>query len=390
VNIDGTRQSDGGRTYLAQIKATQTFVGFNFAIENPTADDVQFDLIVEFDYAQNPKRQFFPSCYECSGLSLDGTPAGGYVYYEDYSAFKPPPPVPQSGYCIFKVRATRLPVQDPVTGISKTPATGLLPEVKLTLGQNRLGLDGKLTFAPFIGNLQSPGAGDTDTLVSFLLGASDGGGAGGSGTPYTLTIPANARDSGDVDVFIPVLGGNELVYQLPPMTLGNCLVNAPGLGYVSGQILVPQGGVLAVAGAYMNITVDSTDAEGRVLASHVSSPGAYLTPPPAVNCPVSSNGGTGATFDLTLTGAANVILEAWANWQPKFHSNVYGLRTDAFGAPVTPQPTAFQFCGAFVNWTRPTDSNFGFAHSEVTPNPRVQFPLSKEIYNDLEACLNLL
>jgi hypothetical protein len=278
VTVDGTNRSDGGRGYLARIKA----IGFNFSVQNLTGANVDYDLVMEIDYAQNPQRQYFPPYGECFSYVIDGTPSSGYPPGTDVK------PIPQSGYCIFKVRATRLPVQNSA-GISVTPASG--DEINILLGQNILQPDGTLSFSPFMNLNAGPGAGD-DTGP----GAGDTGtGVGGSGTPATLTIPATGRDTGDVDVFIPVLAGNELVWQ-------------------------------------------SDD---------------------------------------------DVIMEAWANWQPIFFSTPYGTGSPTFNA------TAFQYCLAFANQFDPYFSNFP-GYGPGSPMPTVQFPPSVEIFDDLEACLNLI
>jgi hypothetical protein len=280
VTIDGTNRSDGGRGYLTRVLNS----GFYFSVQNLTGADVEYDVIIEVDYKKNQQRQYFPPCSECFSYAIDGTPPANYT---PQSGSKP---VPQSGYCIFKVRATRLPVQNGA-GISVTPATG--DEINILLGQNILQPDGTLSFSPFMNLNAGPGAGD-DTGP----GAGDTGtGVGGSGTPATLTIPATARDTGDVDVFIPVLSGNELVWQ-------------------------------------------SDD---------------------------------------------DVIVEAWANWQPIFFSAQYGTNSPY----ATFDATAFQYCLAFANQFDPYFSNFP-GYGPYSPEPKVKFPPSVEIFDDLEACLNLI
>ena len=292
VTIDGTRSSDGGMHYLAALKAAG---GINIAVQNLSGADVEYDLILEVDCAQNLQRQYFPGgssssprTMECFSYVIDGTPpsTAGRIYCQK--------PVPQSGYCIFKVRATRMPVQNSA-GISVTPSSG--DEINVMLGQNLLQQDNTLSFAPFIQDIISPGAGDTGT------GAGDTDmGAGGSGQPAMITIPADARDSGDVDVFIPVLAGNELVWQCDD----------------------------------------------------------------------------------------DVIVEAWANWQPIFFSALYGLyRPNGDGGYIPAfDATAFQYCLAFSNWFSTSASNYSI--EGTSDQTRVQFPPSIEIYNDLEACLGLI
>ena len=278
------------------------------------SQDVAFDLVVEIDTVTNPVRQYHPETWECFSYSTDGSPWVEIINpVYPYLSSDASKPIPQNGYCIFKVRATRLPVVNNA-GISVTPSNG--EEISITLGQNQIQLDNSAVFAPFLTNQTASGVGNDDSGA----GDDSGGGAGGTGTLFTITIPANARDSGDVDVFIPVLGGNELIWQIPPMTVTNCLVNSTsqGVGYNSGQTVVVSGGVLSPGSSPANIVIDSTDAEGRPLSAHVSFSGYYTTPPPISRCPVTSNGGTGATFDLTMSGVPGVIVEAWANWQPMF------------------------------------------------------------------------
>jgi hypothetical protein len=261
--------------------------------------DISFDLIVEVDYSANPQRLYFPppGTQECFTYLIADIPSGQnpFINWETFGN----KPIPQNGYCIFKIRATRLPVANSA-GISVTPESG--DEIKIMVGQNRLQYDGTLSFAPFVQTNPGPGAGDPGT------GAGDPStGAGGSVTPYTITIPANARDSGDVEVFWPVLSGNELAYQ-------------------SGE---------------------------------------------------------------------KIILEVWANWQPIFFSSMYGIReyqNSIFGLFIMPfDATAFKACLAFANLYDTAESNYPVGNSFYSnPPSRCQFPMSVEIYDDLEACLNLI
>jgi hypothetical protein len=271
------------------------------AIFNLTSSrkDINFDLIVEIDYSSNPQRLYFPppGTQECFTYLIADIPSGQnpFINWETYGN----KPIPQNGYCIFKIRATRLPVAN-TAGISVTPSSG--DEIKIMVGQNRLQYDGTLSFAPFVKTDPGPGAGDPGT------GAGDPStGAGGSGTPYTITIPADARDSGDVEVFWPVLAGNELIYQCNEQ----------------------------------------------------------------------------------------IILEAWANWQPVFFSSLYGVRESwdsIFGPFIFPfDATAFKACLAFANLYDTAASNYSVGNSfYANPPSRCQFPMSVEIYDDLEACLNLI
>jgi len=182
-----TIDPDGGGSYLAAVLNN----GFNFAVQAINGHAVTFDVYVEIDTA-TPARVYFPLCAECFSYVMDGTPG----VYAEYLAYlyggTTSKPVPQSGYCIFKVRATRLPVGSP---IAITPTSGAA--LTITIGQNILAA-GVLTFTPFL----NP---DSSNL--------------------TITIPADARDSGDVKVFIPVLAGNEIVYQCSTQIIFEAWVN---------------------------------------------------------------------------------------------------------------------------------------------------------------------
>jgi hypothetical protein len=297
INNEVNIPMDGGPGYLAKILATEAFSGFMFAVQNLSGEDVAFDLVTEVDYNTNPHRQYFPNSSECFSYA-----AFQYQFWfiagDNFEEAPANQPIPQNGYCIFKIRATRLPVQNSA-GISVTPEGG--DEIKIMVGQNRLQYDGTLSFAPFIQLDPGPGAGDTGTGAG-----DDSTGAGGSGTPYIITIPANARDSGDVEVFWPVLAGNELVYQC------------------SDQI----------------------------------------------------------------------ILEAWANWQPKFFAYCYNLlfAVGAFEgvAYQLAMPTAYNYCLKFTNLFDPSYANYSPPETYPYVGQPVQFPMSVEIYDDLEACLNLI
>jgi hypothetical protein len=179
VNITGAAGSDGGAGYLASVLNN----GFTYAIQNNNepGTSIAFDVYVELDFG-TPKRVYFPPIGECFSYCLDGTPGKKPLLQSPDLASKP---IPQSGYCIFKLRATRLPVANG-SGISITPESGAA--LTITVGQNlnELLQTSHVTFAP----LKNP-----------------------DGSNMTITIPANARDSGDVAAFIPVLAGNELVYQ---------------------------------------------------------------------------------------------------------------------------------------------------------------------------------
>ena len=142
-----------------------------------------FDIYTEVQYG-TPQRVYFPLAAESFRYCLDGKPGVMVQCQGNFatSSFLSSKPIPGSGYCIYALRATRLPVL--TNGYSIVPMAG--PELPVTVGQWQFNSDNTTTFVP----LKNP---DGSTLV--------------------LTIPANARDSGDVAVFLPVLGGNELVYQ---------------------------------------------------------------------------------------------------------------------------------------------------------------------------------
>jgi hypothetical protein len=284
-----SRLSDGGMAYLAAAIADG---GINFAVLNTNPDaDAEYDLFIEIDFEPNLQRRYFPSpgTKECFSHCIDGTPPG------NLDSFAVNKPIPQNGYCIFKVRATRMPVANSA-GKMITPSSG--DEINIVLGQNKLQPDGTLKFAPFLTGQQDIGAGDAGT------GAGDGGaGAGGAAGLSTITIPADARDSGDVEVFIPVLGGNELVWQCDEM----------------------------------------------------------------------------------------VIVEAWANWQPVFFAPIYGYYENEDTSLASFDATAFQYCSAFSNWfVTWLSNNTGYGGYGGLPATRTQFPMGVEIFNDLEACLNLI
>ena len=105
---------------------------------------------------------------------------------------------PRSGYCIFKVKASRLP-QDVGRGIQLTPASGA--DLTITLGQyvTDNSNPANVYFEPFM----------ADNGLDKL----------------TIEIPDTASDSGEVAVYLPVLGGNELVYQCSQQVILEAWVN---------------------------------------------------------------------------------------------------------------------------------------------------------------------
>jgi hypothetical protein len=167
-----TIPTDGGGGYLAGLLNN----GFNFAVQSNSGQVVDFDVYVEIDTG-TPIRIYHPPCGECYSYVTDGKPGVqfGNISYENFGSYVSKP-IPQSGYCIFQIRATRLSTPN-AAGIYTIPQSG--SALTITIGQNVLS-GGSLTF-------QSLG--------------------------ITATIPATAGTSGDVAVFIPCLAGNELVYE---------------------------------------------------------------------------------------------------------------------------------------------------------------------------------
>jgi len=187
--------------------------GFSYYL-NP-ADGVVYDVYIEVDFAP-PQRNFFPpQSAECFSFTLDGVPALSQLITAGAgSEYNYPKPVPQSGYSIFKVRATR-PAVAGAGSIYAIPAAGA--EIVVTLGQNIITNGPPNPFQPPFGM----GGG-------FGMGNGSGNGMGGQigqqtltfvpftnpdGSPLTITIPATGSTTGDVSVFIPCVAGNELVWQ---------------------------------------------------------------------------------------------------------------------------------------------------------------------------------
>ena len=156
--------------------------GATFTLTFGTAD-VNYDVTVEMLYAAKPKRDFFPRCSEAQSYDLAG-PWFDQPVADNNSGFGGRKKIPQNGYCIHKVRAWRLPNLNS-DNRAITPASG--NEIVITIGQYELQWDDSVKFIPMF---------KPDRV-----------------TPFTITIPAAGFDTGDVEVFWPVLGGNELVYQ---------------------------------------------------------------------------------------------------------------------------------------------------------------------------------
>lgn len=186
TNNDVTIPTDGGAGYLESIFGSFESGPLFFAIQNLSGNNLAFDMVTEIDFVSPPARYYFPppGTYECFSYSVDGTPFFPGLFFAGTDESNP---IPQNGHCIFKLRATRWPVKN-ASGLQLTPPNGtVMAAITATVGQNQIQGDGTLLFAPLF---QADGI-----------------------TPFTITIDADARDSGDISVFWPVLGGNEIVYQ---------------------------------------------------------------------------------------------------------------------------------------------------------------------------------
>lgn len=291
--------SDGGPGYLAALLGQGLFLG----IQNNSAAPIQFDIIVETPLTDpEPARKFFADANECFSYSLVSQQSSGTAselpaimseqQQTDSSIYKlSRRPIPHSGYCIFRIRATRLPTTD-VNGWSSIPTAGA--ELRIVVGQNKFNDDGTVVFVPFKVSQDIIGAGDINTG-----GGDTNTGVGSLADPYTIIIPANASTTGDIAVFIPVLAGNELAYQ--------------------------------------------------------------CTSP--------------------------VVFESWVNWQPIFYnkSMAAGNQYPYDGWPylIPDEATFFPYALNFMNYFNVTLANYPAAMATVS------FPMSVELYNDLERCLNL-
>jgi len=297
-----TINPDGGGSYLSEILGKDII----YAIYCPTFNDVNFEIVTEIDTSdsfstsQPSPRNYLPNSglRESWSYCIGDQPANQSGYYT-YGIFHNKK-IPQNGYCIFKLRATRLPISNG-SGIYTTPSSG--NEISLQIGQNRLNQNNTLEFVPLYTLNNETGAGGSG------MGAGDDGmGAGGiDPTPYSITIPANSGSSGDIAVFWPVLSGTELIYKCNEQ----------------------------------------------------------------------------------------IIVEAWVNWQPIFFNNALAFGLDVFfnnpirTYTIPSTPINFKNALSYVNGFDKRLSGY-----PVDPNSSnvstVQFPISIEIYNDLESCLNLL
>ena len=100
--------------------------------------------------------------------------------------------------------------------------------------------------------------------------------------------------------------------------------------------------------------------------------------------PVLGNG-TGC-LELGFNANGDVLVEAWANWQPIWFAGIYGTywTGDAGSALASFEPTTFTHLLGFQNWFNPQFSN------DATPGYNVQFAPSADNYNDLMAFLEAL
>lgn len=213
--------NDGGSGYLAGVLNGS----LNFAVYNPSGAPVTVDVLIEKDFG-TVVRQFFPVCRESFSYCVDGRPGILNLTFTGSINMAGLPgtqnkPVPQSGYCIYKIRASRVPAAN-AAGIYITPASG--PPISVTIGQNVLQSDGSLAFTPF----SSPGIGAGNTNAG---GGNTNVGAGGFGQDFTIVIPASAGTSGDIDVFWPVLAGNEVVWSSEQDVIFEAWVNWQPLFY---------------------------------------------------------------------------------------------------------------------------------------------------------------
>jgi len=93
-------------------------------------------------------------------------------------------------------------------------------------------------------------------------------------------------------------------------------VAAGGSGYAVGNVLTVQGGTVLTSFPAAQIEVTAVDGSGAITGARIRSPGFYTSPPAS---PASGAGGagSGATFNLTWSGAGDnpeAILEASEAW----------------------------------------------------------------------------
>lgn len=440
VNVPG----DGGNGFMAKLLATETIVGaFSFYIAigiplgvynadtpyqlydlvtdpanpantykyinaNPSSRtaltdgahwaataDVPFDLITQWCTSPNPRRGYFPFYSECYSFIPTGALWGS-------NSTLPNQPVPQNGYVIYKVRATRLPVTDSL-GLATTPTNG--QEIVVTLGQNRMQLDGTLAFVPFLGGAAQAGAGDDF-----------GGGAGGfGGAPLTITIAATARDSGDVDVWIPVLGGNELVFRTPqadrpalfiapPTPVGLIVVgnidinhrpvvfNADGTVSTVFDISFEEDGLEVLIPKVVGDTILSDAAAIAWYQSSHQHLGKFDNVDHCNAYAVQLHDQQAMVYAAPLYGAIGVIIESWSHWQPKFTARAFAAFRDLFGTYQAAEPLLLNECLLFKNAFDPRYANYAELVLASLPAGYTEFllPPTVEVHDDLYAALETI
>jgi len=142
---------------------------------------------------------------------------------------------------------------------------------------------------------------------------------------YTRSALSSDGTVSETQLATPDYLANDLIYavpvptgltNLPPSSLAAAAVHAGagGSGYSQNQIVVPTGGT-AIGGNNANIKVLTVDGSGKILTAQVVNAGSYSSPPsPLAANPVSSNGGTGAMFDLTMTGVTMMETGEGREW----------------------------------------------------------------------------
>lgn len=174
-----TIPGDGGAGYLARLLNSS----INIYVENLSGTPGAFGVYIESVVGTQDRIYIPPSTGECFSYVIPGRPGQFAQYYPgSFSASASIKPIPLSGYCVFMLRATRMPIAN-AGGVNIAPSAGMA--LTITIGRNVLQDDGSILFTPL--------AGESGNL--------------------TISIPTNARDTGDVPVWIPVLDGTEIVYQ---------------------------------------------------------------------------------------------------------------------------------------------------------------------------------
>lgn len=204
-NSQVTIPNDGGPGYLATILGQNVTI----SVTNPIANAAQaVQLYVEVQTQANPVRQYFPSAWEVFSFNLNDD-VGFSGGDPNINIANLPKKIPQNGHCIYKLTATRAPAAVPAApGYPQPENAGAA--VTLAIGQNQLQAFNTLLFVP----LMMP-----DNV-----------------TPLTITIPANEY-SAELNVFLPVLGGNELVFQVQPPAGGGAATPVALIAHANWQPL---------------------------------------------------------------------------------------------------------------------------------------------------------